>query len=101
MKRLIRSILGGACDRIIGSANGVDALKAYFDYRPDWVLMDLRLPGIDGLEAARQILEGSPDARVAMVTNCVDSELILAARLADIREYVAKSDLLRPRNLIR
>jgi CheY-like chemotaxis protein len=48
--------------------NGADALAVYAEHHPDAVLMDLRMPRMDGLTATRQILRQHPAARIVIVT---------------------------------
>ena len=51
------------------AANGVDAVALYDKYSPDVVLMDLRMPRLDGIAATRAIVEAHPDARVVALTS--------------------------------
>jgi two-component system NarL family response regulator len=51
------------------AADGVDAVALYDKYSPDVVLMDLRMPRLDGIAATRAIVEAHPDARVVALTS--------------------------------
>jgi len=74
-------------------SDGSDALSAYKDYQPDIVLMDIRMPRMDGLAATRQIREYNPTACVVMVTDYDDKDLRNAARQAGACAYALKQNL--------
>jgi two-component system, NarL family, nitrate/nitrite response regulator NarL len=88
----LRAILS-ADERIevVGLAiSGEDAVSQAGDLAPDVVLMDISMPGVDGLEATRRILDVRPEARVLMVTGSDAPEDADAARGAGASGYVTK-----------
>ena len=53
---------------VIKASNGRDAIELFKEHKPDIVLMDIELPGIDGIEATRKILEYKPETKVIAIT---------------------------------
>jgi DNA-binding NarL/FixJ family response regulator len=76
------------------ASNGREAVDHYRALRPDIVLMDLRMPEMDGLEATRAILAEFPDARIVMLTTFDGDEAIHRALDAGAQGYLLK-DMLR------
>jgi len=100
IRRLIRSIVTDLAEEIRECADGSEALTAYKELRPDWVLMDIKMKEVDGLAAARRIRSAYPDARIVMVTNYDEADLREAARAAGARAYVVKEDLFALREIL-
>jgi DNA-binding NarL/FixJ family response regulator len=72
------------------ASDGQAAVSAALETRPDVVLMDLRMPGIDGTEATRLIMEKMPATRIVILTSFSDRERILAALDAGAVGYLLK-----------
>jgi DNA-binding NarL/FixJ family response regulator len=76
------------------AANGEEAIEAYARLHPDIVLMDLRMPVMDGLTATRAILADDPNARIIVLTTYDGDEDIHRALAAGARGYLLK-DMMR------
>jgi DNA-binding NarL/FixJ family response regulator len=80
---------------VVGEAgSGAEAVDLWKRVRPDVVLMDLRMPGVNGLEAIRQIREIDPSAKLIVLTTYDGDEDIYRALTAGARGYLLK-DMLR------
>ncbi len=76
---------------VIGTAsNGFEALELCRDLKPDIVLMDIRMPRVDGVEATERIAEEELPAKVIVVTTFDDDELIVKALKAGAKTYLLK-----------
>jgi DNA-binding NarL/FixJ family response regulator len=83
-----------ACDDIdvIGEARSGTELVALVERRhPDVVLLDLRMPGMDGVDCVRQIKQSSPDVKAVLLSACDDRPSIESAEKAGASAYVIKS----------
>jgi DNA-binding NarL/FixJ family response regulator len=86
-----RMILTRAGIEVVGeAADGLEAVTAARRLRPDVVLMDIRMPGIDGLEAARRVLAGDPACRVLMLTTFDLDRYVYAALAAGASGFLLK-----------
>ncbi len=92
-RALLRQVLAGLTAEIDECASGEDALVAYARGRPDIVLMDLRMEGMDGFSATRAILSQYHNARVLILTSFDDEALRNAAHAAGAWGYALKDDL--------
>ncbi len=77
--------------RVVGeAANGQEALELYAKLAPDVVLMDVRMPVMDGVEATRQLLARWPQARIVILTTFDDDEYVFDALRAGALGYLLK-----------
>ncbi len=95
-QRLVREGLTALLDlvddlELVGLAeDGAQALDMVAEQQPDVVLMDLRMPVMDGVEATRRIRRDHPDVEVVVLTTHADDDSVLAALRAGARGYLTK-----------
>jgi DNA-binding NarL/FixJ family response regulator len=97
----LRELLGAASDmQVIATAeDGERAVALYTEARPDVVLMDLSMPGLDGVEATRRIVAAGDHVQVVVLSSFADRDRIVAALDAGAVGYLLKDsepdDILR------
>ena len=101
MRLLIGQVAAGAGDVVFECADGDEVPEAYAAHRPDWVLMDVEMKRVDGLEATSALTRLHPEAKVVIVTKHADDETRRAARESGALFFVGKDDLLSLRALLR
>lgn len=101
VRRGLLDLLGTAPDlTVVGAAvDGEDAVRLAEQTQPDVVLMDLSMPGTDGVEATRRLATVSPGSRVVVLTSFSESERIVAALEAGAVGYLLKD--VEPDELLR
>lgn len=72
------------------AATAKEAIEMMAKVAPDVVIMDVRLPGEDGIEACRRIVEQNPEVKVLMLTSYGDEELVIEAIMAGAKGYILK-----------
>jgi len=85
---MLRTIPG--LDVVGEAADGHAAVVSVIEYRPDVILMDVRMPGEDGIEATRKIRALAPDCRVLMLTMFDDDATVFTAMQAGAQGYLLK-----------
>jgi DNA-binding NarL/FixJ family response regulator len=86
----IRRIVEGECEVIGTATNGRQAILSAAELRPDLVLLDIALPGLNGIDAARQIKRAFPDIRIIFVTVQLNRDYVREAFEAGASGYVSK-----------
>jgi len=88
----LRALLDSVPDfEVVGEAgSGEEVVAKAAGVRPDVILMDLQLPGMNGIEATRRILRAQPDVGVLVLTMFDDTDTVLASMRAGARGYILK-----------
>jgi len=100
MRRLIRSAVADLADGIYEGTNGAEAIALHVLHEPDWLVIDIAMPVLDGIEATRRIRGFAPDARIVVLTVLNDPSLREAARDAGACAYLLKENLLDLRQIV-
>ena len=93
MRTFIRSLLNGVAQQFVECAGGEQAVAAFPAERPDWTLMDIAMPGMDGLTATRRIKAQFPEARILVLTQHDNHNLRDSARQAGATGFLGKEQL--------
>lgn len=87
---MVRRFLEGRGYSVVEAYDGDQALVVYDQARPDVILLDVRMPGKDGLQVLRELKVIDPAASVIMVAAVRDEELARMARAEGALEYITK-----------
>lgn len=72
--------------------DGTDAIELYFRYKPDILLMDIRMTTMTGIEAGKKIIERDSNAKILYLTTFADNEYIIDALKLGAKGYLLKQD---------
>ncbi|MGF0039768.1 response regulator transcription factor [Peptoniphilaceae bacterium SGI.131] len=90
----LEMILTGQGVEVLGKAiNGEMAVELYEELRPDLVLMDIRMEGMNGIETSEKILLMDPEAKILLLTTFQDDEYIRKGMAMGIKGYILKQNV--------
>ena len=91
MRAMLKDILEEIGWTVVAEAGDGDAaIQLYRRHRPDLIMLDITMPGCDGVTACQQILAADPGARVVMISALGQKEEVLAAVRAGAGDFVIK-----------
>ncbi len=91
MRKMIKETLTSGGHEVIGEAkNGDDAVELYSDLQPDLVTMDITMRGMDGLAAAKEILEFDENAKIIFFSNLDEEKYSKNVKEIGAKGYVNK-----------
>ena len=101
MRRTISLLIAERGDEVAECEDGKDAAQMYRQFHPDWVLMDIKMKTVGGIEATENIIAEDPAAKVVIVTDYDDRFFRKAAENAGAYSYVTKENLGEIKSILR
>jgi len=93
IRKMMRNIYSPHFEEVIECGDGSEAVIAFNDSSPDWVVMDIKMKTMDGIEATKKIISSHPGAKVIIVSQFDDASTIEAVNSAGAIEFVSKENL--------
>lgn len=93
MRNMIKEMFRECFEKIYECTEGSEAINTYNIKNPDWVFMDIKMEGMDGITATKKIKSEHPEAKIVIVTGIDDAEFRNAAEYSGACGYVLKENL--------
>lgn len=93
MRKMLKSICVNVFNSILECDDGDSAVRIYREEKPDWILMDIKMNKLDGISATMKIKSIHPEAKIIIVSQYNDENVVDAAKNSGAIEFVNKEDL--------
>lgn len=90
IRRLLTEVFSDEGYRVAAAANGYEGIQKVKDFQPDLILMDMKMPGMDGIETLRELKSMGRANRVIMMTAYGELELVNQAQQLGAFSYITK-----------
>ena len=91
MRMMIKDILSKNGYEVIGeSENGAKAIEKYKEMSPDLVIMDIKMPEVDGITAVREIRKMDPNSKIIMCSAMGQQAMVIESIQAGARDFIVK-----------
>lgn len=98
---LLEEVFKETCYKVVTAADGLEAVVRLKEHKPDLVLLDMKMPGMDGLDVLRTVTSKFPQVPVIMITAYGELQLVKEALNQGAKGYITKPfDILELRRLV-
>ena len=99
-RTLVRTIVATPTDEILELDDGIAVNENYAAFHPDWVLMDVKMKQVNGLQATRRLIQRFPDAQVVILSNHTSKRIVAKGLQVGARAYLSKEDIFAVQKII-
>lgn len=99
-RKMIRMMLDGPSMTFCECSSGDEAVERARDFQPDWVTMDLHMPGLSGLKATAHLKNQNPQSRIIIVTGDNQPYFRGMAHMAGATAFLCKENLIELRSMV-
>ncbi len=89
-RQLVGLFMAHGFEVVASAANGAEAIRLFAEKNPALVTMDLKMPVMDGYEATREIKKINPNAKVIIISQVIEKDMILQSLKSGASEFIAK-----------
>jgi len=93
MRKIIQDLCDPYFEQIQECSNGFDAVELYKKFKPDYVVMDIKMPGMNGIEALKKIIADYPQAKTIIITQYRDKTIEKESINAGAIQFLLKDNL--------
>lgn len=90
MRKKCAQVLTDNGYQVVEAGNGVEAINAYKQSKPDGVLLDITMPDMDGIQTLKEILKMDPSAKVSMCSAMGQQSMVIEALKSGAKDFVVK-----------
>lgn len=90
IRRLLTEVLQDEGYKVVTAQNGYEGIQVAQDVNPHVILMDMKMPGMDGIEALKELKRKGQGDQVIMMTAYGELDMVNEAREAGMRDYITK-----------
>lgn len=101
IRKMLKSVCFHLFSDILECDDGDSAVRIFKQEKPDWVLMDIRMNRMDGIEATKLISQNYPQAKIIIVSQHNDKNVIEEVKNSGAHEFVNKEDLTKIEEVIK